>query len=208
MFGFLKPQEKRFFELFEAIASCIIQASEEFAAMLDDLSHAESRAKAIKDIEHKADELTHQTIELLHKVFITPIDREDIHNLVSKLDDVVDFIDASSQRIALYGVTKIPDEGRNLARVCVQSGERVRSAVKGLSNLKQPESILKDCVEINRLENDADQILRIAIAKLFREESDTRTLIKLKEIYELLETVTDRCEDVANIIEGIVLEYA
>ena len=208
MFGFLKPRENRFFELFEAIASCIVQASEEFAAMLDDLPHAESRAKSIKDIEHKADEFTHQTIELLHKVFITPLDREDIHQLVSKLDDVVDFIDASAQRVSLYGVTSVPAEGKNLARGCVQAGERIRSAVKGLSNLKQPDAMMKDCVEINRLENDADQILRIAIAKLFREESDTRTLIKLKEIYELLETVTDRCEDVANIIEGIVLEYA
>ena len=108
----------------------------------------------------------------------------------------------------LYGVVTLTADAEGLARVCVESAKKIQSAVSGLNNLKSHEAIIKDCVEVNRLENEADQLLRAAVAKLFREESDTRQLIKLKEIYELLETVTDRCEDVANIIEGIVLEYA
>jgi predicted phosphate transport protein (TIGR00153 family) len=208
MFGFLKPREGRFFDLFQESSTLAVQASEEFVKMLDDLSHSESRSKAIKDIEHKADDVTHETIELLHKVFITPLDREDIHQLIKHLDDIVDFIDAAAQRVFLYGITKITPEAKSLAKVCVLSAEHVRSAVKGLANIQHPDDIMKECVEINRLENEADQLLRIGVAKLFREETDTKELIKLKEVYELLETVTDRCEDVANIIEGIVLEYA
>ncbi len=208
MFGFLRPKENRFYELFEGSASCIVRAAEEFEDLLSDLSHAESRAKTIKDIEHKADTITHETIELLHRVFITPIDRDDIHQLISKLDDIVDFIDAAAQRVSLYGITYVPMEAKNLAEICVRSAERVHNAVKGLQNLKDPTQIMAECVEINRLENEADLMLRQGIAKLFREETDTRSLIKLKEIIELLETVTDRCENVANIIEGVVLEYS
>lgn len=208
MFGFLKPRENRFFELFGEIAVLTVEAAQEFHRMISDLSHAESHGRTIKDIEHKADEVTHRTIELLHTVFITPLDRDDIHLLIKKMDDIIDFIDAAAQRIFLYGVVKMTPEAEGLARVCVESALKVQSAVSGLNNLKDQETIIKDCVEINRLENEADQLLRSAVAKLFREEADTRQLIKLKEIYELLETVTDRCEDVANIIEGIVLEYA
>ena len=208
MLNFLIPKEGRFFEHFEQSGDLIVQAAVEFREMLGDFNHSETRARNIKRIEHNADEITHATIELLHKVFITPIDREDIFSLISKLDDIVDFIEAASERVFLYGFTRMTPEGIGLAEVCVRAAEHVRGAVKGLNNLKNPEGILKHCVEINRLENEADHLLRAAIAKLFREEPDTRELIKLKEIYELLETVTDRCEDVANIIEGIILEYA
>ncbi len=208
MLRFLIPKEGRFFEHFDQSADLIVKAATEFREMLKDLSHIESRARNIKRIEHDADEVTHATIELLHKVFITPIDREDIFALVSKMDDIVDFIEAASERMFLYGITSMTPEAESLADVCVKAAEHVREAVHSLKNLKNPEQIIKSCVEINRLENEGDHILRSGIAKLFREEPDTRNLIKLKEIYELLETVTDRCEDVANIIEGIVLEYA
>ena len=208
MFGALKPRESRFFELFSEIGVLIMAAAQEFSVLIGDLNRAELHSQNIKDIEHKADEVTHRTIELLHKVFITPLDRDDIHQLIKKLDDVVDFIDAAAQRIFLYGVVKVTPEAQALAKVCVQSAERIQKAIQGLNNLKDQDAILKECVEINRLENEADQLLRTGIAKLFREESDIKQLIKLKEVYELLETVTDRCEDVANIIEGIVLEYA
>jgi uncharacterized protein len=208
MFGFLKPRENRFFELFQELTSLIVEAAQEFSELLNDLAHSDSRAKAIKDIEHRADDVTHRTIALLHTTFITPIDREDIHSLVKKLDDIVDFMEAASQRISLYGVTQVTPEAQSLAKVCILSAEHVQKAVQLLHNLKAHEQIMTECVEINRLENEADHILRDGIAKLFRDEKDTRNLIKLKEIYELLETVTDRCEDVANIIEGIVLEYA
>lgn len=203
----LFPREGKFFDLFEEIADLIIEAAQQFQELLSDLPHSERRSRLIKDIEHKADEVTHRTIALLHSTFITPLDREDIHQLICKLDDIVDFIEAASQRVYLYGITKTTDEAVALADICFRSAEYVRKAVKGLQNLKLREEISKHCVEINRLENEADHALRSGMAKLFRDEPDTRQLIKLKEIYELLETVTDRCEDVANLIEGIVMEY-
>ncbi len=208
VFTQLVPREARFFDHFREMADLIVQGAKEFQDLAADIHQIERRSKSIKAIEHKADEITHRTMELLHRTFITPLDREDIHVLISRLDDILDFIEAASQRIFLYGITETTPEIRELARVCVLSAEQVRKAVYGLSNLTQSDLIIQACVEINRLENEGDQVLRAGIAKLFRDEPDTRQLIKIKEIYELLETVTDRCEDVANVIEGIVLEYA
>ncbi len=208
MFGGFLPKEGKFFDLFKGLSTHITEAAIEFRELLAHLDESEKRVRNIKDIEHKGDEITHSTMDLLHETFITPLDREDIHKLVSTLDDVLDFIDAAAQRIFLYEIRHMPNEGRELAEICVQSAQKVQAAVGALDNLKNPEAIKKICVEINRLENEADHILRAAVAKLFREENDIKQLIKLKEIYEILETVTDLCEDVANIIEGIVLEYA
>jgi hypothetical protein len=168
----------------------------------------ETGSRNIKAIEHKADEITHRVIEMLHKTFITPLDREDIHLLITRMDDIIDYLEAASARMFLYDIRNLTPEARQLGDICVQSAEAVKRAVSELDNMENSARILEACVEINRLENDADTALRTGMAKLFREETDTRQLIKLKEIYELLETVTDRCEDVANIIEGIVLEYA
>jgi predicted phosphate transport protein (TIGR00153 family) len=208
MFARFMPREERFFDLFKDIAEQTSIAAHEFKAMLGDLEHAESRAHTIKELEHRADSITHRTVELLHKTFITPLDREDIHTLISRMDDIMDFIEAASQRVFLYGITEAPPEALALTDICIQATDLIKKAVGDLDNLKNPEQIIRACVEINRLENEADYILRAGMAKLFREEEDVRKLIKLKEIFELLETVTDRCEDVANTIEGIVLEYA
>jgi predicted phosphate transport protein (TIGR00153 family) len=202
------PREENFFVQFTAIADQIVLAAHEFRKMLTDLPNVGRYCSSLKDIEHRGDDITHLTKDLLHKTFITPMDREDIHRLISRLDDVLDFIEAAGQRVGLYGITSVPKEFFSLADIIVESCEHVRRAVQGLQDLKHPEGIGRTCVEINRLENDADHVLRNAIAKLFREETDVRQLIKLKEIFELLETVTDRCEDVANVIDGIVLEYA
>jgi predicted phosphate transport protein (TIGR00153 family) len=217
VFGGLIPRDGRFFELFRESADQIVLGAQEFRSLLADMNTAgknapmnsvESRSRNIKAIEHKADEITHRTIEMLHKTFITPIDREDIHQLITRMDDILDYLEAASQRMYLYNIQSVTPEARDLSEICVASAEAVRRAVMALDNLENSKSILEACVEINRLENDADQALRTGMAKLFREEPDTRNLIKMKEIYELLETVTDRCEDVANIVEGIVLEYA
>ncbi len=208
MFGGFIPKEGRFFELFKNLAAHITEASIEFRELLAHLDETEKRVRNIKDIEHKGDEITHATMDLLHQTFITPLDREDIHELTSTLDDVLDFIDAAAQRVLLYEIKNIPNEVRELAEVCVQSAQKVQIAVGQLDNLKNPEAIKKICVEINRLENEGDHILRAAVAKLFRDENDIKQLIKVKELLEILETVTDLCEDVANIIDGIVLEYA
>jgi predicted phosphate transport protein (TIGR00153 family) len=208
MFGRIASRESKFFDLFSESADLIVKASHEFKSMVMDMSQVELYSRNIKELEHQADGITHRTIELLHTTFITPLDREDIHKLITELDDILDFLEAASQRIFLYGITEITPEAKNLTEVCVQSAECIQKAVHGLRNLKNTDEIIRNCVEINRLENEADHILRSGMAKLFRDEPDTRQLIKMKEIYELLETVTDRCEDVANVIDGIVLEYA
>jgi len=204
----LIPREGKFFDLFRESADLIVEGSVELRSLMTDLKHAEDRSHKIKAIEHRADEVAHQAIELLHKTFITPMDRDDIHWLVTRMDDIMDYVEDASVKISMYGITKVTPEVIRLADLCVQSAEEVRKAVQNLDNLKKPAEIIKTCVEINRLENEADQALREGLAKLFSEEGDIKQLIKLKEVMESLENATDRCEDVANIIEGIVLEYA
>ncbi|HAZ12922.1 MAG: phosphate transport regulator [Bdellovibrionales bacterium GWA2_49_15] len=208
MFGRFMPREEKFFDLFDQAATLILESTQRFRTMLDDMGNVESHSRVIKDLEHKCDEITHRTVDLLHTTFITPLDRNDIHALISKLDDILDLVEAASQRMFLYNVTKVTPELMALADVGIKSVQNLKEAVSRLHNLKNPEEIIKYCVEVNRLENEADHILRSAMAKLFREEPDVRRLIMFKELYEMLETMTDRCEDVANIIEGIVLEYA
>ena len=202
------PHEVRFFDYFSEHAALIVEGAIELRAMLDNIDELEVRAHNIKTIESKADAVTHDTIQLLHQTFITPLDREEIHQLITRMDDILDLMEDVSHCVFLYDLRAVTDEAKRLADICVACAEKVRSAVSMLSNMKNSEAITKVCGEIDRLETDADQVLRSGLAKLFHNEPDTRELIKMKEIYELLETVTDRCEDVANIIEGIVLENA
>ena len=208
MLGRLFPKEFDFFRLFNDSAELIVQAANLFPEMFKNPASSELIARQIKDLEHKADEVTHQTMTLLHKTFITPIDRQDIHDLIKRLDDIIDFMDAAASRVVIYDIGPTPPELVKLAQINCECTQLVKLAVAGLSNLKRPAELHRVCVEINRLENDADQVLRAAVGKLFKEETDVKRLIKLKEIYELMETVTDRCEDVANVVESIVLEYA
>jgi predicted phosphate transport protein (TIGR00153 family) len=206
MFARLMPHEGRFFDLFNEHAEHVLQGSRELAALMatgDDIEH---RVHAIESIEKRADRITRTTIELLHKTFITPLDRDDIHQLISKMDDILDLIEDSAQLIFLYDVQVPPPEAKKLADICVLCCEKVKSAVAQLSNMDNAAAILVICSNIDRLESEADHVMRAAMAKLFRDEPDVRQLIKLRTIYEHLETVTDRCEDVANIIEGVVLE--
>jgi len=208
MFARLMPHQGRFFEFFSEHASLVLQGATELAAMMKDLSESETRSRNIKTMENKADTVTHQTIQLLHHTFVTPIDRDEIHMLITRMDDILDLMEDVSQSVFLYDLRKIPDEAKQLAEICVACAERVKAAVDLLDNMGNAEKIMKICAEIDRHETDADRVLRSALAKLFRQEPDTRELIKLKAVYELLEAVTDRCEDVANIVEGIVLENA
>ncbi len=205
----LLPREDRFFILFREIAALLVEATEVFYLLTKEIENkSEIHIRRIKDLEHKADEITHETVALLHKSLITPMDPDDIYKLITTLDDVMDFLDAAAQRISLYGITSSTKDMQVLAEICISCADRVKKTVERLNNLKNNKEILKLCIDINRLENEADHALRVAIAKLFQEEKDTRQLIKLKEIYELLEEVTDKCEDVANVVEGIVLEYS
>ena len=208
MFGRLMPQEGRFFELFNEHAEQIVQGSRELAALMANGDDLERRAHNIESIEKRADRITRSTIELLHKTFITPIDRDDIHQLISKMDDILDLLEDSAQLMFLYGVREPTPETKKLADICVICCEKVQSAVNLLSSMDNAAAIMAICNDIDRLESDADHVMRAAIARLFRDEPDVRELIKLRTVYEHLETVADRCEDVANIIQGIVIENA
>jgi predicted phosphate transport protein (TIGR00153 family) len=152
--------------------------------------------------------VTHAALEMLHKTFITPLDREDIHQLITRMDDILDLMEDAGQTVSLYDIKQITPEAKRLAELCLSCCEKVRACVGLLHNMKNAREMLAICAEIDRLESDADHVMRAAMSKLFREEPDVRNLIKLKAIYEILESVTDRCEDVANIIEGIIVENA
>lgn len=206
MFGRLMPREGNFFELFNAHADWIVEGARELAAMMTNFSALDAHAQRIDGAERAADKVTHETITLLHKTFITPFDREQIHALITSMDDILDLMQDVAESVVLFDLQHVTPEAQQLAEICQMCCERVKGAVSMLTNVKQPEAILKTCQEIDRLESDADRVLRGAMSKLFRDEPDVKQLIKLRSIYELLETITDRCEDVANIIEGIVLE--
>jgi predicted phosphate transport protein (TIGR00153 family) len=200
------PQEGRFFELFNEHAEQIVLGSRELGALIANGDDLQRRAYNIETIEKRADRITQSTIELLHKTFITPLDRDEIHQLITKMDDILDLIEDVAQSVFLYDVRDLTEEAKKLADICVACGENVKKAVALLSNMKNAPAILVACEEIDRLESEADHVMRAAMAKLFRDESDVRQVIKLRSVYELLEEVTDTCEDVANILEGIVLE--
>jgi predicted phosphate transport protein (TIGR00153 family) len=200
------PKEESFFDQFEKHGRRTVDGCRALLELVTTPGDMISRAKAISQIESDCDRITHAVVAQLHKTFITPLDRNDIHRLITKMDDVMDYVEAAAERLALYELTTPTPEVGRMAASLTTSAERVLEAVAALRDLKNPEAILAKCVEINRLENETDGILRAALARLFREEKDPITIIKWKEIYELLETATDRCEDVANIIEGVVLE--
>jgi hypothetical protein len=206
MLGRLMPREGNFFELFNAHAARIAEGSHELAAMMNAFNELEAHAQRIDAAERAADKITHETITLLHKTFITPFDREQIHGLITRMDDILDLMQDVAESVVLYDLRKVTPEAKQLAEICQMCCDRVKVAVGLLTNVKQAAAILKTCEEIDRLESDADRVMRAAMSKLFRDEPDVKQLIKLRSIYELLEAITDRCEDVANIIEGIVLE--
>ncbi|MBI0328214.1 DUF47 domain-containing protein [Burkholderia plantarii] len=208
MFGRFMPTEGKFFEIFNSHANFIVAGGRELELLIDNLADAEIHKQKVQSAEKSADKLTHETLELLHKTFITPIDRDDIHKLITTMDDVLDLMEDVATAVLLYDVRSVTAEASQLARIVTQTAQYLQQAVALLSDMKQSARILKACEEIDRWESEADRVLRSAISKLFREENDVKTLIKLKAIYELLEEITDKCEDVANIIEGIVLENA
>jgi uncharacterized protein len=208
MFGRLLPKEGKFFDLFNEHAELCVKGAKEMVALMTNFDDLEIRVHAIEGIEKQADKVTHATLDALHKTFITPLDRDDIHQLITRMDDILDLLEDAAQTISLYDIKAITPEAKRLAELCLACTEKVKSAVGLLHNMDNSREILAICQEIDRLESDADHVMRAAMSKLFREEPDVRNLIKLKAIYELLETVTDRCEDVSNIIEGIIVENA
>jgi predicted phosphate transport protein (TIGR00153 family) len=208
MFSKLMPQEPRFFDLFTSLAGEAVKISKELEALFVSFNDLQRRTFNIETIEKRGDRITHDTIDLLHKTFITPIDRDSIHRLITRMDDILDLSEDVAQSIVLYDVKESTVDAHKLACLCVACCEAVEKATVLLKNMGNAESILKICTEIDKLESEADHVMRSAIARLFREENDVKNLIKLRSIYELLEAVTDACEDVANLIEGIVVENA
>lgn len=206
MFGRFLSTERRFFDLFNEHATIIVEGASALQSLMGNFDDLQHRAYAIESIEKRADKITQGTIELLRKTFITPLDRDDIHQLITTMDDILDLIEDVAQSIFLYDLTRITPDARKLTEICVACAGKVRSAVALLPNRESRSEIFALCEEIDRLESEADHVMRAAMAKLFREEQDVLQVIKLKEIYELLESVTDKCEAVANIIEGIVVE--
>jgi uncharacterized protein len=206
----LMPRERQFFELFNQHAAFINQGSAALASLLQTYDDQANRARLINQIEeheHSADRVTRETVALLHTTFITPLDRDDIHRLISRMDDILDLIQDTAESLMLYDIQKITPETVHLGDLVKLCCDRVLSAVALLSNMTNSPAILKICQEIDGLESDADRVMRAGISKLFRDESDVRQLIKLKAVYELLESATDKCQDVANVIEGVVLEH-
>ena len=205
----LMPQERQFFTLFNRHASLVVEGAKALVDMLAGYADAASRegfVAKIHSIEHAADEVTHQTVALMHNTFVTPFDRDQINKLIQRMDDILDLIQDTAESLTLYDVHELTPEVSHLADLMQICCARVHDAVTQLSNMDNGPAILKLCQEIDALESDADRVMRGAISRLFREEQDVRQLFKLKAVYELIELTTDKCQDVALVIEGVVLE--
>ena len=204
----LLPREEKFFDYFDNASEKMIRGIRLLKEMMRDLSNAEGKARQIKDVEHEADRITHETVSSLHKTFITPIDRESIYALITMMDDVLDLIDSTSERVLLYKIKTSTPESMDLIEVLEKAVEQVAKGINGLRDLKNSSSILSICIEINRLENEGDRTFRNALSVLFSSSYEPIEIIKWKDVYETLEEAIDRCEDVANVLEGIVVENA
>jgi predicted phosphate transport protein (TIGR00153 family) len=214
LFGKLLPREGNFFELFNQHAGHIVSAARSFVLLTqnyDKPSLREQHSYDVVDFERQADKITAEVNRQLHKTFITPIDRDQIHQLINRMDDIVDLLQDVTETMALYDLRAMTEDIVRLGDLSAKCCERVQHAVSLLPTINKAdtaEAALKTCGEIDKLESDADRVMRSAISRLFREETDVRELIKLKTVYEQLESISDRCEDVANLIEGVVLENA
>lgn len=201
----LVPHEGKFFELFAELSGYLTEGAKQLRGILEDPRDLDMRAEQVQATEHKADRTTYAIITKLNQSFITPFDREDMHKLASSLDDVLDFTNAAANRLTMYKITDPPPAAAELAGLIVLQSEELAKAV---SRLEKNGGVMKHCEEVNRLEDEADHVSRKAIAHLFESESDPIKLIKLKELYEVLEEATDKAEDAANVIETIVLKNA
>jgi uncharacterized protein len=207
----LMPREGQFFELFNKHADLIVAGSKSLCELLQNYDNVAGRADCIakiEGIERSADRITRETVSMLHATFVTPFDRDDIHRLISRMDDILDLIQDTAESLTLYDIQKLTPEALHLANILQICCDRVHWAADLLKSMDNAKQILKLAQDIDQLESDADRVMRAAISKLFREETDVQQIIKLKAVYELLETATDKCQDVANVIEGVIIENA
>ncbi|HYL15706.1 MAG TPA: DUF47 family protein [Terriglobales bacterium] len=201
----LIPRETKFFDLFNQVCGNLTEGARLLKNILEEPHDKEPRVQQLQEIEHRGDEMTHAIITKLNQSFITPFDREDIHRLASSLDDVLDFVNAAAVRLTLYKIADPPPDCAELAGLIIQQSEEL---AVGVSLLEKNRMVLEHCVEVNRLENEADRVSRKAIALLFDQERDPIRLIKIKELYEVLENATDKAEDAANVLEAVTLKSA
>ncbi len=199
------PQDKHFFNMLENESQNVLDGSNAFLDMLKNYENIKEKQQKIKDIEHQGDDFVHEIFEELNKTFITPIDHEDISKLASAFDDVLDYIDGTAARFVLYDIKKPEENMIKLAEVLVNQTRELNTALSGLRNIKNPKEIEKRCIEVNRLENIADDIYKTSVADLFKSK-DAIEIMKLKEVYERIEFATDKCEDAANVISDIVVK--
>ena len=202
------PRERKFFDLFESNTKNTVNAAHALKDLVDTWVHVEAKVNQIDELEHVGDTITHSIIEQLHRTFVTPFDREDIASLAHSLDDVTDFIHAAAMAMSTYKIDGVNQRARELADIIVLATAEVEKAFYLLRHHGKLNQVLEHCIEINRLENMADTIYRTAMAELFEDSSDMAAVIKWREIYEHMESATDRCEDVANVLEGIALKHA
>ncbi|MFQ5695973.1 MAG: DUF47 domain-containing protein [Terriglobia bacterium] len=201
----LLPRERSFFALFTQASANLQEAASALAALFRDYTDVEAKVKRVKDLEHRGDEITHQIMTQLNQTFLTPFDREDIHALTSKLDDVLDLIDSVAARLVIYKVRAVRPGALEMASVLVRATEEIHAAV---SRLEKQNGILERCAAINQMEDEGDATLRRSMARLFDEVKDPIELIKWKEFLEVLEAATDKCEDVADVLESVVVKNA
>jgi len=202
------PREHKFFDLFEQSAHNMVKAAQVLKGMVDTWKDVRKSVDEITDLEHEGDTITHQIMAQLHRTFVTPFDREDIATLAHTLDDVTDFIFAAATRMLIYKIDHSTPRAKELANIIVQAALEVERAIPLLRHRAELGKVLPRCVEINRLENVADEVFRSALAELFDDTTDMAQVIKWREIYEHMESATDRCEDVSNVLEGVALKYA
>lgn len=203
----LLPRETSFFDFFESHTKLTIEACKELDAIAADPSQLRDRVSRIKELEHRADDITHECIEALHRTFITPIDRADIHRLMKRLDDIIDSVDSAASRMLLYDIQTMRPEMKQFTEVLIRASAEIDGAIAHFRNMnRNADAIGMHCRGIYDAENQGDQILRSALQRLFNDEKDPIHVIKWKEIFERLEKATDRCEEVANIVQGVVIE--
>ena len=201
------PQDKGFFDLFDRMAQTVISAADLLVEFIENFENVKEQCHRMKQIEHRGDEITHEIYEQLNRTFITPLEPEEISRLASALDDILDYIDGTAQQMYSYGITETDDQMIELAKLIQLSVVEIEKAVNGIRSIKNPSLIEERCIEVNRLENVADNVLGHAIMDLFKTE-DAITIIKLKDIYGNLEMATDKCEDVANVLSDIAIRHS
>jgi hypothetical protein len=204
----LIPQQYDFFKSFDQATEQAVVAAKLLLKLTEDYSNADPIARELNAVEHACDDVAHRTMDQLNKSFITPLDREDIHLMILRIDDVVDLMNASANRMAFFGIQKPTQHAVNLAKQIVRGCEKLAEAVHGMHSTRNYEQVMRDCIILHEVENSADDILHVALAELFATEKNAIDVIKWKDIYETMEKVTDRLEDVANVLQGVIVKMS